>query len=138
MKKQFNLLALPGMLLAALLVVIFFFQRVNGLFVESIWYDKIMHIAGGAGACILVFLVLANCPAGFKWAILRFGLPLVGVVSGLLIGLGWEGLERIFLIITDYVPQGGWDTFFDVVFDCLGGYIAGKKYEEIWRWQLNY
>ena len=40
MKKQFNLFVLPGMLLATTLVVMFFFQRVNGLFVESIWYDK--------------------------------------------------------------------------------------------------
>ncbi|OGZ99218.1 MAG: hypothetical protein A3C07_04180 [Candidatus Sungbacteria bacterium RIFCSPHIGHO2_02_FULL_47_11] len=138
MKKQFNLFVLPGMLSAITLIVMFFFQRMNGLFVESIWYDKIMHIAGGAGACVLVFPVLANCPVGFRWAILRFGLPLVGLTFGLLVGLGWEGLERIFPIITDHILQGNWDTFFDVIFDCLGGYIAGKKYEEIWRWQLNY
>ena len=138
MKKQFKLFVLPGMLSAITLIVMFFFQRVNGLFVESIWYDKIMHTLGGAEACVLVFLVLANCPAGFRWAILRFGLPLVGVASGLLIGLGWEGLERVFLIITDHILQGNWDTFFDVIFDCLGGYIAGKKYQETWRWQLNY
>ncbi|MDO8522192.1 MAG: hypothetical protein Q7S08_02810 [bacterium] len=135
MKRQFSLFVLPGMLLAVVLVVMFFVQRVHGFFVESLWYDKIMHFTGGAGACILVFLVLANCPARFRWAILRFGLPLAGVASGLLVGLGWERLERIFLIITDYVPQGNWDTFFDVVFDCFGGYIAGKQYQRIWRWQ---
>jgi len=135
MMRNQKLFVLPGTLLAVVLAAMFIVQRVNGLFVESIWYDKIMHTLGGAEACVLVFLVLANCPAGFRWAILRFGLPLVGVASGLLIGLGWEGLERIFLI---YILQGNWDTLFDLAFDCLGGYIAGKKYQETWRWQLNY
>mgnify|MGYP001571831657 CR=1 FL=1 len=135
MKRQSNLFVLPGMMLAALLIATYIPYRFHGLFADSIWYDKIMHTAGGAGACILVFLILANCPAGFRWAILRFGLPLVGTVSGLVIGLGWEYLEIAFPIITDYVQQGGWDTTFDIVFDCVGGYIAGKYYQEIWRWQ---
>ncbi|MCR4280967.1 MAG: hypothetical protein NUV88_01395 [Candidatus Kaiserbacteria bacterium] len=134
-KQQLRLFVVPGTLLAAVLIVMFIIQRVQGLFVDSLYYDKVMHTLGGAGACVLVFLVLANCSRGFRWAILRFGLPLVGLISGLIIGVAWEVVEVLVPAITDYVLQGWWDTFFDLVFDCLGGYIAGKKYQGVWRWQ---
>ncbi|MDO8482186.1 MAG: hypothetical protein Q7S75_03865 [bacterium] len=107
----------------------------QGLFVQNLWYDKIMHTFGGFVTCALVFCGLANCHIGIKWAILRFGLPIAGVEFALFGGSIWEWLEWYYPIMTEYIPQSRLDTTFDIVFDCLGGYIAGHVYNKKWRWQ---
>lgn len=96
--------------MATVLSIMFFAQRVQGLFVDSLYYDKIMHTLGGAGACALVFLALANASDNLKWAILRFGLPTIGMISGLIIGVVWEVAEVLLPVITDYVIQELWEV----------------------------
>lgn len=128
-QKQFGLFVAPGILLATVLTLMFFLVRVSGLFVESVWFDKIMHVLGGAGACILTLLIVVNLPPRWMSAILRHDFQFIGRMVALFFGIGWEILEAIFPVITDHLPQGQWDTGFDLVFDYLGGHIAGRVYE---------
>lgn len=135
LKKQFRMFLLPGMLLVVTLAVMMLYGKINDLFVSNVWYDKIMHTLGGAGACVLACLIIANLPNYWRAFVLRFvlkmGLPMFGRVSGLFIGWWWEVAETHFPAMTDYVLQGQWDTCFDLVFDVIGGHTAGKIYNRI-------
>ncbi|MDO8552127.1 MAG: hypothetical protein Q7S01_01200 [bacterium] len=135
-KKQLRLFVLPGSLLALTLALMMWNGNTFDLFTTNIWYDKIMHLLGGAGACILTLWIASMLTDDTRWKILRFGLPFVGVIGAICFGLGWEGLEDYFPIITDYVIQSSGDTLADLFFDIVGGYISSRYYEEIWRWQL--
>jgi hypothetical protein len=132
---QLKMFVFPGLLLALILAVMRWYGDANDLFVQNLWYDKVMHAIGGLGACALAFWGIANLDEDRKWSILRFGLPIVGLVSAMILGAGWELLEVIFPVITNFAPQSRWDTAFDVLFDGLGGLIAGVHYRRRWRWQ---
>lgn len=127
LKKQTKLFLVPGILLAVTLAIMRWLGA--DLFVESIWYDKIMHLLGGAGACALACWIIVILPARWRSRLLRVGFPLIGRVSALFFGGLWEWTEALFPIITDYIPQGKWDTAFDMVFDYVGGHIAGRMYK---------
>ncbi len=127
-RAQLKLFVLPGALLALALAVMFVIQRAY-LLQDNYYYDKVMHTMGGSGACALVLWIIVNLKPEWMSEVLRFGLPMIGRMSGLFFGIDWEMVEAIFPIITEYVPQGQWDTGFDLLFDYVGGHIAGKIYE---------
>lgn len=125
-RLQAKLFCVPCILLTTLLAEMVFVVHGYGLFGQSIWFDKIMHTMGGAGSCLLACWITINLPRRWRIVILGVGIPMIGRVAGLFFGMLWEVLEAFFPIITSYIPQGVWDTGFDLVFDYIGGYIAGQ------------
>ena len=128
-RSQVDFFFLPGIALAIVLVLMFIASREYDLSNQSVWFDKAMHVLGGAGSCSLGCWVIVNLPASLRTRILSLGFPLIGRVSALFFGIDWEVAEALFPIITENIPQGRWDTGFDLLFDYIGGHIAGKLYE---------
>lgn len=124
-RLQAKLFCIPCILLTTLLAEMAFVVHGYGLFIQSIWFDKIMHTMGGAGSCLLACWIIVNLPGRWRAIILGIGVPLIGRMAGLFFGVAWEVVEAVFPIITNYIPQGEWDTAFDLAFDYIGGYIAG-------------
>ncbi len=135
-RRQFELFLLPGFQIVVVLVAMWIAGKEIDLLYSSIWFDKIMHTLGGAGACVLIFWWIANWSSSLRWSILRFGLPIAGSLAGLIIGVGWELAEEFIPAMTDYITQSRWDTTFDVVFDFIGESSAGEIYTSRWRWQF--
>lgn len=124
-RMQAKLFCVPCILLATLLAVMLYLVNVRGLFVDSIWFDKVMHTMGGWGSCLLACWIIVNLPSRWRVMILGVSVPMIGRMAGLFFGIDWEIAEAVFPVITNYIPQGIWDTAFDLAFDYVGGYIAG-------------
>ena len=129
--NQLKAFFIPGVLLTVALAVMWLLG--GDILRYGIWYDKIMHTLGGAGACVLACWMIVALPCRWRTLVFRASLPFIGRISALLIGGLWECAEAAFPVMTDYVVQGTWDTIFDLCFDYAGGYVAGEIYNRIFK-----
>lgn len=104
--------------ITALVVVLYIFAVVFGLFYTFNWYDTMMHFIGGMA---IGYLALAITPATISQG------QMIARAAGLAasIGILWEIFERIGNhYLPRFVAYGGTrDTIMDVVYAIIGAVI---------------
>lgn len=91
-------------------------------------YDKILHFIAGFTCGIFGIFLLAQ-ERDEPWRINR-NILIAALKWALIIGLAWEFWEFVTPWTRDFGPWNFWDTFFDVVFDCLGATLAYRAYRD--------
>jgi hypothetical protein len=104
------------------------------LFWRPIFYDKLVHAVAGflTGYTLLVF-GFARFSFLKKYIQTKRAVLLSVFLTTLIVGIAWEIFE-VMGSITFLADKGYWsDTLSDILFDCIGGCIAGfyfiKNYE---------
>jgi hypothetical protein len=111
------------------LVVLTGFLHLLGTFYDfywdSFWFDALMHFLGGL-AMGMIFLWLWYSSGLFEKSLPTKREAMIATVAfAMLVGIGWEVFEYVYGIAN---PVGGnypVDTFHDLLFDFVGGTVAG-------------
>lgn len=120
-----NKILLISFLLVLVTGVLHIIGSINHLYWNSFWFDGLMHFLGGSSVGMLSLWFL------FRSGIFEISVPnkrevfFYTIVCTILIGIGWEVFEFAHGIA---VPVGGnysLDTYNDLLFDFLGGIVAG-------------
>ena len=95
-------------------------------------YDKLLHFGAGFACGIFGVRLLSYAPFNWIFAFARFerALLISAIAWALIIGGAWEVWEYLTPWTRNYGPWDSWDTFFDLVFDCLGATLAAGAYQK--------
>ncbi len=120
-----NKILLVSFFLILVTGVLHIIGSINHLYWNSFWFDALMHFLGGLSIGSLSLWIW------YASGIFEISTPnkreamITTVLCAILVGLGWEFFESAYGIA---LPAGGnyhIDTFHDLVFDFLGGIVAG-------------
>lgn len=135
MRNQF---ALEWSKVVAIVVILEVFGKYFALFGHpSLGYDKILHFLAG-GACGIFGVALLFC---FPWWDI-FGVLdplcdvstrdrriwLFAIASAITIGVSYEVAQAYLPWLRDASDYDWYDTIGDVIFDTMGGVVAGWRY----------
>ncbi|HEY9585989.1 MAG TPA: hypothetical protein VJJ02_05405 [Candidatus Paceibacterota bacterium] len=132
-------LLLPWVIVVAIVIVFEVVGRQLGfLSIPSLGYDKMLHFLAG-GACGIFGIATLKSITLLEVEVLNFShdtedynqrVWLFAITSAIVIGVLWEVAQVYLPFMRDASDLNWYDTVGDMVFDTIGGAIAGLAYQE--------